>query len=476
MIQFASEVFRLQFDGHGTVTATVATTHCDRAMLLLQLDRLLIERQVDPHFQPIVSMCDDCLFGYEILGRSRLFGLEMPTKIFEVAAMFDLEPDVSELFRSVGLSLGSRLAGLPNLFVNTHPSELGTPQLLESMTRLRDLHPDVPLTLEIHEAAVTSPAEIGALRGKLRDLNVGLAYDDFGAGQSRLLELIEIPPDFIKFDMGFIRNIDTAPDSRRHLLQSLVNMVRSLGIASLAEGVETASEAAVCRELGFDFAQGFHFGRPQAAEHYDSASRSAGRDDLGGELMTTSVPSKWAPQSNGVLAAILASDTFVPQAPTSIAETGLSATYLEGSICKQVAVSGAASGSQVARQLGLSLRILQPLFDTLRTRQVLVHAGSTPLGDYVYRLTDQGRAVTHSIQQACAYVGPAPVPLADYVISCDAQSIRGESPRRGDLERAFSTISASAALIDALGPAINSGAGLFLHGARATANRPWPSA
>jgi EAL domain-containing protein (putative c-di-GMP-specific phosphodiesterase class I) len=276
MLQFASEVFRLQFDGHGTVTATVATAHCDRAMLLLQLDRLLVERQVEPHFQPIVSMCDDCLFGYEILGRSRLFGLEMPTKIFEVAAMFDLEPDVSELFRSVGLSLGSRLAGIPNLFVNTHPTELGTPDLIASMGQLRELYPDVPLTLEIHEAAVTSPAEIGELRAKLRDLNVGLAYDDFGAGQSRLLELIEIPPDFIKFDMGFIRNIDTAPTSRRNLLQSLVRMVQSLGIASLAEGVETAGEAQVCHELAFDFAQGYFFGRPQAISQFGATPASTG--------------------------------------------------------------------------------------------------------------------------------------------------------------------------------------------------------
>ena len=228
-------------------------------MLLLQLDRLLVDRDVVPHFQPIVSLCDDCLFGYEILGRSRLFGLEMPKTIFEVAAMFDLERDVSELFRSAGLRLGSRLPGMPNLFLNTHPTELGTPELVDSMRSLRDLYPEVPLTLEIHEAAVTSPADDRGVAGQLRELNVSLAYDDFGAGQSRLLELIEVPPDFIKFDMGFIRDIDQAPASRQNLLESLVRMVQSLGIASLAEGVESPGEADVCRQLGFDFAQGYLF-------------------------------------------------------------------------------------------------------------------------------------------------------------------------------------------------------------------------
>lgn len=262
MIQFASEVFRVQRDASGPVPGTIGAAHCDRAMLLLQLDRLLVDRDVVPHFQPIVSLCDNCLFGYEILGRSRLFGLEMPKTIFEVAALFDLERDVSALFRSAGLNLGAKLPGIPNLFVNTHPTELGTPELVASMRMLRELYPEVPLTLEIHEAAVTSPAAIAELRAQLRDLNVSLAYDDFGAGQSRLLELIEVPPDFIKFDMGFIRNIDSAPPSRQSLLESLVRMVQGLGIASLAEGVESAGEAAVCRQMGFEFAQGYYFGRP----------------------------------------------------------------------------------------------------------------------------------------------------------------------------------------------------------------------
>ena len=95
----------------------------------------------------------------------------------------------------------------------------------------------------------------------------------------------------------------------------------------------------------------------------------------------------------------------------------------------------------------------------------MVHAGSAPLGDYLYRLTEQGRAYAQALLHACAYVGAAPVPLADYVLSCEAQSIRGEMPRRKDLERAFTRISVEPAVFDQLGPAINSGAGLFLYGA-----------
>ncbi len=291
MIQFASQVFRVQFDSAGSVAATIGTAHCDRAMLLLQLDRLLVDREVVPHFQPIVTLADESIFGFEVLGRSRLFGLQNPKAIFDVAGMFDLEQDVSELFRSAGAGLGAQLPGTPNLFLNTHPTELGTPQLVNSIRGLRDLHPEARFTLEIHEAAVTSPTAIAELRARLLELQVGIAYDDFGAGQSRLLELVEVPPDFIKFDMAFIKGIDRAPASRQTLVESLVRVVRSLGIVSVAEGIETAGEAAVCRELGFELAQGFHYGRPeQIGHHLDAVLGAAGDTQAAAPLAPPTLP------------------------------------------------------------------------------------------------------------------------------------------------------------------------------------------
>jgi predicted ATPase with chaperone activity len=65
---------------------------------------------------------------------------------------------------------------------------------------------------------------------------------------------------------------------------------------------------------------------------------------------------------------------------------------------------------------------------------------------------------------ACSYAGPAPVPLMDYVLSAEAQTIRAESPKKSQLARAFNDISIDEALFESLGPAINSGAGLFLYG------------
>ena len=64
---------------------------------------------------------------------------------------------------------------------------------------------------------------------------------------------------------------------------------------------------------------------------------------------------------------------------------------------------------------------------------MLVHKGSAPFNDYVYMLTESGRDRAQAAMSACAYVGPAPVPLMDYVLSSEAQTIRAESPRREQL-------------------------------------------
>src|SRR4030095_8836893 len=115
--------------------------------------------------------------------------------------------------------------------------------------------PNQRLTLEIHESAVADGPRMAEIRTALTKLNIGLAYDDFGAGQARLNELVESPPDYLKFDMSLIRDIHAASPQRQQLLASLVQMVRKLGIVSLAEGIESQPEAETCVQMGFDLAQ-----------------------------------------------------------------------------------------------------------------------------------------------------------------------------------------------------------------------------
>jgi EAL domain-containing protein (putative c-di-GMP-specific phosphodiesterase class I) len=150
--------------------------------------------------------------------------------------------------------------------VNTHPAELRQTGLLESLGELSRDAPHVEFTVEIHEASIVKVADIVALKASLRDRGIKLAYDDFGAGQARLLELGEAPPDLLKFDIRFIRDVHKSPPSRRRLLRSLVSIVRDLGAEPVAEGVEKAEEAEACIDVGFTRAQGYLFGVPRPVD------------------------------------------------------------------------------------------------------------------------------------------------------------------------------------------------------------------
>jgi predicted ATPase with chaperone activity len=170
------------------------------------------------------------------------------------------------------------------------------------------------------------------------------------------------------------------------------------------------------------------------------------------------------PQREGLLEALLGDDAFRPAEPQSIAETGLSPVVIEALILKFLLQVGSASGREIAGRLCLPFRLLEELLLGLRGRQMLVHKGQSQLSDYVYALTDVGGDRARVAAAACNYVGPAPVPLDDYIVSVEAQTIRAEAVRRRDVEAAFGDVSVDPPTMDLLGPAINSGAGLFLYG------------
>ncbi len=268
LVQFADVAMRVKCDVRKTACNTLQEDVCDQALALVQFDRLMENRLVTPFYQPIVDIFSGRALGYEVLARSRVFGMESCAAMFNAAARLNMEVELSRMLRWEGVREGLNLPRESYLFVNTHPLEIAREGLVDSMAQVRQLSQDAKIILEIHEAAVTDPDEMRELRARLHELNIGVAYDDFGAGQTRLGELVEAPPDYLKFDMSMIRRIDQAPAERQRMLGSLVKMVRELGIAPLAEGIETEAEAATCRELGFSTAQGFYFGAPAPLRQY----------------------------------------------------------------------------------------------------------------------------------------------------------------------------------------------------------------
>jgi predicted ATPase with chaperone activity len=157
-------------------------------------------------------------------------------------------------------------------------------------------------------------------------------------------------------------------------------------------------------------------------------------------------------------------DSFRPQEPSTLKETGLSETLAEDLILKLLSGIGSESGRSISDNLCLPMAVLEDRLVALRQRQEIAPTGSAMLGDHVYRLTDVGRDRALRALRESAYVGPAPVPLEDYISSVHAQTLSSERPRKAQLEQAFSDIYVEAHMLCQLGPAINAGKGMFIYG------------
>jgi EAL domain-containing protein (putative c-di-GMP-specific phosphodiesterase class I) len=255
-------------DADGTI---LQTTPLSRNFIsgASRIRELIDERAVTMYFQPVVTLPGGKVSACEALGRGLFQELpENPVKLFDLAGAHgpDVQAELSRLFRRKAVELVKDLPEPPKLFVNTHPVELERPGLLESLEELRSYAPQVDLVLEIHERALAQTEFISWLHTKLREINVGLAYDDFGAGQARLFELAETPPDYLKFDRRFVTGLGSAPVSRQRLVAALVAAAGELRVKTIAEGVETAEEAVACVRAGFSLAQGYHYAKPMPIE------------------------------------------------------------------------------------------------------------------------------------------------------------------------------------------------------------------
>jgi EAL domain-containing protein (putative c-di-GMP-specific phosphodiesterase class I) len=232
--------------------------------------RELIDRAaVTMLFQPIVPLPSGKPEAVEALGRGIYPGLPAgPVELFELAGALgpEAQRELSRLFRQRAVELVKDRKRAPVVFLNTHPSEFEAPGLVESIKELRSAAPALRLVLEIHESTLGQIDFLAWLASRLGALDVQLAYDDFGAGEARLFELAEVPPHYLKFDRRFVDGIHDAPASRQRLLASLVAAARELQVATVAEGVERAEDAAACVRAGFSHAQGYHFGRPAPLE------------------------------------------------------------------------------------------------------------------------------------------------------------------------------------------------------------------
>jgi predicted ATPase with chaperone activity len=155
-----------------------------------------------------------------------------------------------------------------------------------------------------------------------------------------------------------------------------------------------------------------------------------------------------------------------PSAPENLAEAGLTLSFLNDLILRTLYTRGGMLGLDLARLLCLPFKVIEEALKFLKEEKCLEVVGGDLIGRVSYRfnLTDLGRRRAHEAMKLCAYVGPAPVPLEDYIEQTYRQAVTGINCTPDALRSAFAHLVIPEALFAALGPAIVSGKSVFVYG------------
>lgn len=157
-------------------------------------------------------------------------------------------------------------------------------------------------------------------------------------------------------------------------------------------------------------------------------------------------------------------EPFIPQCPTSLQAAGVSESMVEELIMRFLLARGEASGRAIAEQIKLPFLLIEPTLNRLKYEQMTAYRGANSVNDYIHILSDQGRDRARQHTHRTTYFGATPVRLEDYQEAVKLQSVEGQYPRREELLHAFRDLLIDRNMLGKLGPAINSGRGMFLYG------------
>lgn len=246
---------------------------------LVALKEVLTSRLVQAVYQPVVNLMERRVIGWEALSRPLGGTFESVDQLFRAAYEAQSVWPLERLCRERAME------GLPGmrdgqlLFLNVEPDSIYDPQFRSERTlellQRASLTPDrVVLEMTEHSAVRDFTAFRQTLK-YFRSLGFRLAIDDMGSGYSALVSVAEIQPDFIKIDMGLIRELHAQP-LKRELVDTITRFSHRAGIEVVAEGIESPEELHALQEIGIRLAQGYLFARPGAPPPFPDLSRLHG--------------------------------------------------------------------------------------------------------------------------------------------------------------------------------------------------------
>ena len=232
------------------------------------LERVLQQRSLYPVFQPIVNLSDGSIYAHEALIRGpQGTDLHTPDALLGAAALecLDFEFECASVLEA--LRRWGQMDVPGRLFVNMSAAVLtqlvhssGQGELIRLIRRLA-VQPRM-LVLEITEhQRVGDMDELAEVVAKVRSSGLSLALDDFGDGRSSLRLWSQLKPEVVKIDKYFTRNISQHGDKLK-TIQALMQIAEIFGTSLVAEGIETAEDLRVLRDLGIAYGQGYFLGHP----------------------------------------------------------------------------------------------------------------------------------------------------------------------------------------------------------------------
>jgi diguanylate cyclase (GGDEF)-like protein len=267
--------------GVAVFTKELRERFLERARLELDLRHAIERGELAMHYQPIVSLTDGHLIGFEALLRwyHSEVGFIPPNKFIPIAEESGLiQPITVWILQETCSQLAqwrqiSRVSSDLIVSVNISGNHLSTDDLVDDVELALDASnlPASSLKLEITESTAMENAEhtINILN-RLKQIGVKLSIDDFGTGYSSLSYLHRLPFDTLKIDRSFVSRVGEKGENSE-VLQTIISLAKNLKMRVVAEGIETESQLHILRNLGCDFGQGYLLAKPQSrenAEHF----------------------------------------------------------------------------------------------------------------------------------------------------------------------------------------------------------------
>lgn len=261
--------------GRATLFEPCLLANWDReATMLEQARRVVTQERPCPWYQPKIELATGALVGFEALFRcpTQSGAMIMPGDIAAAFEHPELGPAITaqmidgiladcRRWRDAGLAFG-------HVAFNVSGADLADDDFADRLLqRLADADlPSSVIELEVTESVFLgrNADRVGRLLHRLSDAGIAIALDDFGTGYASLSHLKQFPIDVIKIDRSFVRDLETDPDDAA-IVRTVLNLAYSLGIRTVAEGVENQRQADYLRAGGCHMAQGYHFSAAVAA-------------------------------------------------------------------------------------------------------------------------------------------------------------------------------------------------------------------